>query len=138
MNRTLRSLGLWLLLGMIVFSAATYLWQPQQQHRTIRYDEFWDHFQRGHMREITLVGSEEIKGVYKPPESREEVVFRTRTSDTGVILDEYHRMLADPSERAKVANLKVVSEPEPSAPWWMVVLPNLLPILLMLGSSSSS
>jgi len=133
LNRTLRSLGLWLLLGLIVFSTATYLWQPQQQYKTIRYDEFWDHFQRGHMREITLIGAEEIRGVYKPPESREEVVFKTRTSDTSVILNEYHRMLADPDERAKVVNLKVVSEPEPSAPWWMVILPNLLPILLMLG-----
>lgn len=133
MNRTLRSLGLWLLLGLIVFSTATYLWQPQQQYRTIRYDEFWEHFQSGNVLEITLVGSEQIQGVYKLPGSRESVAFRTRTSDTGMIIQEYHRMLADPEDRAKVINLRLTSEPEPSPPWWMTILPSLLPILLMVG-----
>lgn len=133
MNRTLRSLGLWLLLGLIVFSTATYLWQPQQQYRTIRYDEFWEHFQNGNILEITLVGKEQIQGVYKLPGNRESVAFKTRTSDTGMIIEEYHRMLADPQDRAKVVSLRLTSEPEPSPPWWMTILPSLLPILLMVG-----
>ena len=133
MNRTLRSLGLWLLLGMIVFSAATYLWQPQQQHRTIRYDEFWDHFQRGHMREITLWSGWRPRG-HKPGEQRRSGL--QDEPDIGVILDDTtacSQILRTP----KVANLKVVSEPEPSA---LVDgrSPEPPAILLMLGSSSSS
>ncbi|NLH13865.1 MAG: ATP-dependent zinc metalloprotease FtsH [Firmicutes bacterium] len=133
MNRTLRSLGLWLLLGLIVFTTATYLWQPQQQYRTIRYDEFWEYFQNGYMLEVTLVGKEQIKGVYKLPMSRESVAFKTRTADTSMIIEEYHRMLANPSERAKVSGLRLISEPEPTPPWWMTLLPSLLPLLLMIA-----
>mgnify|MGYP003898915771 CR=1 FL=1 len=85
------------------------------------------------MLEITLIGSELIEGVYKRPMDRESVAFRTRTADTSMIIEEYHRMLASPSERAKVAGLRLTAEPEPAAPWWMTLLPTLLPLLLMIG-----
>ena len=122
LNRAFRTLGLWLLLGLITVSLASNMWGAREQPRTISLSQFLDRWIAGDVRELHIVGEHFVRGTLR--DGRD---FQTYAPDITLLTDK----LKQQPEILK--QVEITAEPAPTPPWWAAILPQVVGMLFFVG-----
>ena len=116
MSPSLKHIALGLVLALVVFVIFSVFSKQYRREPEIIFSEFMAGVERGDVREVVIQGHH-IQGKYKNGEQ-----FRTFEPDDPELVK---------SLRAK--DVKIAAKPEDESPWYMVLLLNWLPMLLLIG-----
>ena len=116
MSPSLKHIALGLVLALVVFVIFSVFSKQYRREPEIIFSEFMAGVERGDVREVVIQGHH-IQGKYKNGEQ-----FRTFAPDDPELVK---------SLRAK--DVKIAAKPEDESPWYMVLLLNWLPMLLLIG-----
>ncbi|HHY45955.1 MAG TPA: ATP-dependent zinc metalloprotease FtsH [Firmicutes bacterium] len=122
MNKALRTLGLWLLLGLITVSLASNMWGAREQPRSISLSQFLEKWMAGDVRELHIIGEHQVEGKF-----RDGTDFQTYAPDITLLTD---RLKEKPDIFKQV---EITAEPAPSPPWWASILPQVVGMLFFVG-----
>jgi cell division protease FtsH len=111
-----KHIALWLVLALVLFMLFSVFSRQYRSEPEIIFSDFMSGVERGDIREVVIQGHH-IQGKYKNGES-----FRTFEPDDPELVK---------SLRAK--DVKIAAKPENESPWYMVLLLNWLPMLLLIG-----
>ncbi len=116
MSQSSKRIALGLVLALVLFGIFSVLSKQYRSEPEIIFSEFIAAVARGDVREVVIQG-QNIQGKYKNGEP-----FRTFAPDDPELVK---------SLRGK--NVKIVAKPENDSPWYIVLLLNWFPMLLLLG-----
>ena len=116
MSPSLKHIALGLVLALVVFVIFSVFSKQYRREPEIIFSEFMAGVERGDVQEVVIQG-QHIQGKYKNGEQ-----FRTFEPDDPELVK---------SLRAK--DVKIAAKPEDESPWYMVLLLNWLPMLLLIG-----
>ncbi len=116
MSPSSKHIALWLVLALIVLVIFSVFNKQYQREPEIIFSEFMGGVERGDVREVMIQGHH-IQGKYKNGET-----FRTFAPDDPELM----KSLRD-------KQVKIAAKPEDESPWYMVLLINWLPMLLLIG-----
>ncbi|NLS44589.1 MAG: ATP-dependent metallopeptidase FtsH/Yme1/Tma family protein [Firmicutes bacterium] len=122
MNKVLRTLGLWLLLGLMAVSIASTFYGQKSTPTKIGLSTFMDNLDSGNITKLNIIGDDKIEGQLRSGED-----FETHVPDITLVTDK----LKD--KEGPLAGIEVVSEPKPASPWWYTVLPQVISMLFFIG-----
>src|SRR5690348_1821582 len=116
MNQFSRSIALWLVLGLMFLLLFNVFSRQQAREPELRFSDFLGQVENHQVSEVVIQGNT-IKGQTASGEH-----FKTYSP-------------RDPDlVKTLIANkVKITAKPEDSDPWWMVVLVQWFPILLIIG-----
>ena len=116
MNQFSRNLALWLVLGLMFLLLFQIFNKQQAQEPERDYSEFSEALDKGEISEVVIQGNV-IRGRYQSGER-----FSTYDpGDTQLI------------ERLREKNVKIQAKPEEGEPWYVVLLVQWFPMLLLIG-----
>ncbi|MBI4524711.1 MAG: ATP-dependent metallopeptidase FtsH/Yme1/Tma family protein, partial [Deltaproteobacteria bacterium] len=116
MSQSSKRIALWSVLALVVFIIFSVSSRQYRREPEIIFSEFMGAVERGDVREVVIQGHN-IQGKYKNGEQ-----FRTFEPDDPELVK---------SLRAK--EVKIAAKPGDESPWYMVLLLNWLPMLLLIG-----
>ena len=116
MSPSSKRIALWLVLGLVFVVIFSVFNKQYRREPEIIFSDFMGGVERGDVREVVIQGHH-IQGKYKNGEQ-----FRTFEPDDPELVK---------SLRAK--DVKIAAKPEDESPWYMVLLLNWLPMLLLIG-----
>jgi cell division protease FtsH len=116
LSRSSKHIALWLVLALVLFGMFSVFNKQYRREPEIVFSEFMGSVERGDVREVVIQGHH-IQGKYKNGEQ-----FRTFALDDPELVK---------SLRAK--GVKIAAKPEDQSPWYVVLLLNWLPMLLLMG-----
>ena len=116
MSSSSKHIALWLVLGLVLFMIFSVFSKQYRREPEIIFSEFMGAVERGDVREVVIQGHN-IQGKYKNGEP-----FRTFEPDDPELV----KSLRD-------KNVKIAAKPEDESPWYMVLLLNWFPMLLLVG-----
>ena len=122
MNRALKTLGLWLLLGLITVSIASNFYGPRHEPEKMSLSQFMEYWETGRVKEVHIIGEHVVTGTLKDGTS-----FQTYAPDITLITDKLKE------QPGAVRQIQVTAEPAPTPPWWMSILPQLIFTLFLVG-----
>lgn len=122
LNKLLRTLGLWLLLGLMTVSIASTFYGQKATPRKISLSTFMDNLDSGNIAELYIIGDDKVEGRLKNGED-----FETYVPDISLVTDK----LKD--REGLLAGIEVIAEPKPTPPWWYTILPQVLFMLFFVG-----
>ena len=122
LNKVLRTLGLWLLLGLMTVSIASTFYGQKATPKKISLSTFMDNLDSGNITELYIIGDDKVQGRLKSGED-----FETYVPDISLVTDKL-------KDRASMlAGIEVVAEPKPAPPWWYTILPQVISMLFFVG-----
>ncbi len=116
MNPSSKHIALWLVLALVLFMIFSVFSKQYRSDPEIIFSEFMGAVERGDVREVVIQGHH-IQGKYKNGDQ-----FRTFEPDDPELV----KSLRD-------KNVKIAAKPDDESPWYMVLLVNWLPMLLLIG-----
>jgi len=116
LNPSLKHIALGLVLALVLFGIFSVFNKQYRREPEIIFSEFIGGVERGDVREVVIQGHH-IQGKYKNGEQ-----FRTFEPDDPELV----KSLRD-------KNVKIAAKPEDASPWYLVLLLNWFPMLLLLG-----
>jgi cell division protease FtsH len=116
LSLSLKHIALGLVLALVLFGVFSVLNKQYRREADITFSEFMEAVERGDVREVVIQGPN-IQGNYKNGGQ-----FKTFAPDDPELV----KSLRDKS-------VKIAAKPEDDAPWYMVLLLNWFPMLLLLG-----
>ena len=116
MSSSSKHIALWLVLALVLFGIFSVFSKQYRREPEIIFSEFMGGVERGDVREVVIQGHY-IQGKYKNGEQ-----FRTFEPDDPDLVK---------SLRAK--GVKIAAKPDDESPWYLVLLFNWLPMLLLIG-----
>ncbi|NLA06904.1 MAG: AAA family ATPase, partial [Firmicutes bacterium] len=122
MNKVLRTLGLWLLLGLMTVSIASTFYGQKATPMKISLSAFMDNLDSGNIAELRIIGDDKIEGRLK-----NGMEFETYMPDISLVTDR----LKD--KGSSLAGIEVAAEPKPVAPWWYTILPQVISMVFFVG-----
>src|SRR5215475_8155860 len=111
-----KHIGLWLALALVLFMIFSIFSKQNRREPEIIFSEFMAAVERGEVREILIQGNN-IQGKYKNGES-----FRTFEPDD-----------PDLVKSLREKQVKIAVKPDDESPWYMLLLLNWFPMLLLIG-----
>ena len=111
-----KHIALWLVLALVLFMIFSVFSKQYRREPEIIFSEFMGGVERGDVREVVIQGHH-IQGKYKNGEP-----FRTFEPDDPELV----KSLRD-------KHVKIAAKPEDESPWYMVLLLNWFPMLLLVG-----
>ena len=116
MNQTSKNLALWLVLGLMFLLLFNVFTRQHSREPEVLFSDFWASVEKGDVQEVTIQGNS-IQGKYQSGES-----FKTFTP-------------GDPDlvKTLKDRKVRIAAKPEDESPWYMVLLVNWFPMLLLIG-----
>ena len=116
MSPSSKHIALWLVLALVLFGIFSVFSKQYRREPEIIFSEFMGAVERGDVREVVIQGHN-IQGKYKNGEQ-----FRTFEPDDPELV----KSLRD-------KQVKIAAKPEDESPWYMVLLLNWFPMLLLVG-----
>ena len=116
MNQFSRNIALWLVLGLMVLLLFNVVNQQQTREPDIIFSEFIAAVEKGEVAEVTIQGPN-IRGSYTNGKG-----FKTFAPDDPQLVG---------TLRAK--GVKIAAKPEEGEPWYLVLLMQWFPMLLLIG-----
>ncbi|HEY6200515.1 MAG TPA: ATP-dependent zinc metalloprotease FtsH, partial [Candidatus Binatia bacterium] len=116
MNQMSKNLALWLVLVLIFLFLFNIFSKQHSREPEIIFSEFTAAVDRGEIQEVTIQGHN-IQGKYRNGER-----FRTFAPND-----------PDLVKSLREKNIKIAAKPEDESPWYMVLLVNWFPMLLLIG-----
>ena len=117
MNKVSHNLALWLVLGLMILLLFNLFSRQQPRDPEIIFSEFFDDVQSGDVSEVTIQG-QTIQGTYRDGERR----FKTFAPDD-----------PDLMSTLREKGVRVAAKPEEGDPWYVAVLVQWFPMLLLIG-----
>ncbi len=116
MNQTSKNLALWLVLGLVFLLLFNVFTRQHSREPEVVFSDFWASVEKGDVQEVTIQGNS-IQGKYQSGES-----FKTFTPGDPDLV----KMLRE-------RKVRIAAKPEDESPWYMVLLVNWFPMLLLIG-----
>jgi cell division protease FtsH len=116
LSRSSKHIALWLVLALVLFLIFSVLSKQYRREPEIVFSEFMAAVERGDVREVVIQGHS-IQGKYKNGEP-----FRTFEPDDPELV-----------KSLRVKQVKIAVKPENESPWYLLLLLNWLPVLLLIG-----
>ncbi|MFQ5850341.1 MAG: ATP-dependent zinc metalloprotease FtsH [Candidatus Binatia bacterium] len=116
MNQTSRNIALWLVLGLMFLLLFNVFSRQQGVEPEVVFSDFWASVEKGQIQEVTIQG-QNIEGKYQNGER-----FRTFAPNDPDLIK---------TLRAK--KIRIAAKPEEESPWYVVLLVNWFPMLLLIG-----
>ncbi len=116
MNPLSKNLALWLVLGLIFLLLFNIFSNQQRRDPEIVFSEFWGAVEKGDVLEVTIQGNN-IRGEFQNGER-----FRTFTPNDPELV-----------KTLREKRVKITAKPEDESPWYMILLLNWFPMLLLIG-----
>jgi cell division protease FtsH len=123
--RFFRELTFYLFLAIIALFALRHFFAENQSPKNFTWDEFLARIEANEIVEVDIYSDGKIQGKYKPEKGGEPLPFVSQGPSPTLSSDVYE----EPLGRAGVPR----EYKQKTEPWWAVVLPSLLPILILLG-----
>jgi cell division protease FtsH len=116
MNQVSRNIALWLVVVLMALLLVNFFSRTQQRPPEIIFSDFLNDVDRGHVGEVTIQGNQ-IQGQTMGGEH-----FKTYApSDPGLV------------QELRDKGVKIAAKPADGDPWWMVLLVQWFPMLLLVG-----
>lgn len=122
MQRMLRTIGLYLVMGLMVIMIVNNLYGQVERPEEMTFSEFTTHWNNRDVAELTIIGEHTVEG-----KLRNGKEFTLYHPDVSGLIEEIR---TNPELSRTV---KVNAEPPPPTPWWVGMLPNLLSVILLIG-----
>ncbi|HEY6363259.1 MAG TPA: ATP-dependent zinc metalloprotease FtsH [Candidatus Binatia bacterium] len=116
MKPSVKHIAPWLVLALVLFMLFSVFSKQYRREPEIVFSEFMAAVERGDVREVVIQGHN-IEGKYKNGES-----FRTFVPDDPELV-----------KSLRVKQVKIAAKPDYESPWYMLLLLNWLPMLLLIG-----
>ncbi|MDP6559405.1 MAG: ATP-dependent zinc metalloprotease FtsH [Candidatus Binatia bacterium] len=116
MNLATKNLALWLVLGLMFLLLFNIFTRQHGKEPEIAFSDFWLAIEKGDVQEVTIQGKS-IQGKYQSGER-----FKTFAPDDPDLV----KMLRD-------RKIRIAAKPEEESSWYMVLLVNWFPMLLLIG-----
>lgn len=116
LNQLSKNLALWLVLGLIFLLLFNLFSKQHSREPEIVFSEFLGAVEKGDVQEVTIQGHN-IQGKYKNGER-----FRTFAPNDPELV-----------KTLREKRVKIAAKPEDESPWYMVLLLNWFPMLLLIG-----
>ena len=116
MSPSSKRIALWLVLGLVFVVIFSVFNKQYRREPEIIFSDFMGGVERGEIREVVIQGNH-IQGKYKNGEQ-----FRTFAPDDPELV----KSLRD-------KDVKIAAKPDDESPWYLVLLVNWLPMLLLIG-----
>ena len=118
MNRFLRGLSLYLLIAILAVMIVSTFYTPTESARSLDYTEFIRAVNAGRVAQVTIVGEQEVQG---------------RMVDGTEFTTYIPPNLTNLADDLIAKGVRVSAAPEPPAPWWISILPNILTLVIFVG-----
>jgi cell division protease FtsH len=118
LNRFLRGIGLYLIIALIAVSIVTTVYQPRQKYNELTYSQFYELLNDDKIVHVKLIGDTVVQGRLK------DGTFFVANIPPGT---------TDLGDRLVTKGVEVTAEPAPTAPWWTILLPNVITIVVFIG-----
>ncbi len=116
MNQTTKNLALWLVLGLMFLLLFNVFTRQHSREPDVVFSDFWASVKKDDIQEVTIQGNR-IQGKYQSGES-----FKTfAPSDPDLV------------KLLKERKVRITAKPEDESPWYVVLLVNWFPMLLLIG-----
>ena len=122
LNNILRTLGLWILLGLMTVSIASTFYGQKATPQEISLSTFMENLDSGNIEMLRIIGDDKVQGRLANGQE-----FETYVPDISLVTDK----LKD--SEGTLAGIEVLAEPKPAAPWWYTILPQALSMLFFIG-----
>lgn len=118
MNNFVKNIGFYLILIVLsIIVAQFFMQQTPDMIENFSYTDLLSQVEKGKINEVTIIGNEEVQGTYLgkkfsvpiPPEAVPSLMAELRGN-----------------------NVKIITRPQPTAPWWMSILGYILPIIILI------
>jgi len=116
LNQTTKNLALWLVLGLMFLLLFNVFTRQQSKEPDVVFSDFWASVEKGDVQEVTIQGKR-IEGKYQSGEP-----FKTFAPTDPELV----KMLRD-------RKVRIAAKPEDESPWYVVLLVNWFPMLLLIG-----
>jgi len=116
LNQTTKNLALWLVLGLMFLLLFNVFTRQNSSEPDVLFSDFWASVDKGDVQEVTIQGKR-IQGKYQSGES-----FKTFAPTDPELV----KMLRD-------RKVRIAAKPEDESPWYVVLLVNWFPMLLLIG-----
>jgi cell division protease FtsH len=116
MNQVSRNIALWLVVVLMLLLAVNFFSRAQQHSPDVMFSEFLDDVDRGHVAKVIIQGNQ-IQGTTTANEQ-----FKTYAPND-----------PDLVKTLRAKGVKIEARPSEGDPWWMVVLVQWFPMLLLVG-----
>jgi len=118
LNRFLRGLSLYLLIAILAVMIVSTFYTPTESARSLDYTEFIRAVNAGRVAQVTIVGEQEVQG---------------RMVDGTEFTTYIPPNLTNLADDLIAKGVRVSAAPEPPAPWWISILPNILTLVIFVG-----
>ncbi len=122
MNRALRTLGLWLLLGLMTVSIASSFYGQREEPRKVSLSTFMAKLDAGSVSQLHIIGNDKVEGRFT-----DGTDFETYVPDISLVTDKLK------NAQGPLARIEVTADPKPGPPWWYTILPQVISILFFVG-----
>ncbi len=116
MNQTSKNLALWLVLGLMFLLLFNVFTRQQRKDPEVVFSDFWIAVDKGEIQEVTIQG-QNILGKYQNGER-----FKT-----------FAPYDPDLVKTLRARKIRISAKPEDESPWYVVLLVNWFPMLLLIG-----
>ena len=123
--RFFRELTFYLFLAIIALFVLRHFFADNQSPQNLTWDEFLAKVEADEIVEVDIYSDGQIEGKFRPVKGGEPLPFVSRGPSPSLASDVYE----GPLGRAGVPR----EYKQKTEPWWAVLLPSLLPILILLG-----
>ncbi|AZR74606.1 cell division protein FtsH [Anoxybacter fermentans] len=118
MNSFSKNVGFYVIIIAIAILLANFLIPKTNGNLDLTYTQFLQLVEKGKIKEVTMIGSNEIEGIYNGRE---------------FYLNIPPEVVPNLMELMVEKNVIINTEPEPSAPWWTAVLSYILPMIILIA-----
>ena len=123
--RFFRELTFYLFLAIIALFVLRHFFAENQSPQNFTWDQFLAKVEANEIVEVDIYSDGQIEGKYRPEKGGEPLPFVSRGPNPALASNVYEELLG----RAGIPR----EYKQKTEPWWAVVLPSLLPILVLLG-----
>jgi cell division protease FtsH len=117
LNNFIKNIGFYLVLIILsILIAQFFMQQTPNVLQNFDYSDLLEQVENGKIKEVTIIGNEKIEGIY---DNRKFTVDITP------------QLLTDILPELRAADVKIITKPQPTAPWWMSILGYILPIIIL-------
>jgi len=116
LNQTSKNLALWLVLGLMFLLLFNVFTRQHSKDPEVVFSDFWAAVEKGEIQEVTIQG-QSIQGKYQNGER-----FKTFAPND-----------PDLVKTLRARKIRIAAKPEDESPWYVVLLVNWFPMLLLIG-----
>ncbi len=116
LNQTSKNLALWLVLGLMFLLLFNVFTRQRIKEPEVVFSDFWEAIDKGEIDEVTIQG-QSIQGKYQNGER-----FKTFAPND-----------PDLVKTLRARKIRIAAKPEEGSPWYVVLLVNWFPMLLLIG-----